>query len=906
MLHKRGPDDFRDEIQAHIALEAERLREEGLNDEDAWDAARRSFGNATNAQERFYEASRWMWLDHFRSDLRYAARRLRRTPGFTAVAVLTLALGIGVNTAIFSLMYAVMFRPLPVSKPGLLHRLGDNLQCCVIGGFEGSYGIFSYSLYEQLRDHASGFEQMAAFLAGLSEPSVRRSGSSAPAQALVGEFVSGNYFPMLGVGSYAGRLISSADDRPDAPPVAVLSYHAWQQRFGSDPSLVGATVSVNGASFAVCGIASPSFYGETLRADPPDIWFPINAEPLVRGKNGHLHHPDEHWLYIIGRLRSGARPETVERGVTVELRRWLTQQEGTQLTGAKRREIARQYVRLTPASGGVGSLRQAYGEGLTLLLSVAGLVLVIMCANLANLLLARATASRVQNSVRLAIGAPRARLVSQALTESLLLALLGGAAAIFVAFAASRAILLLAFRGALFIPIDARPALPALAFAFGVSLLTGIVFGLAPAWASTHSDPADALRGTGRSATSRSALPQRWLVVLQAALSLVLLTAAGLLTASLGRLEHQRFGFDTTGRVMVKVNPGAGEYTPRHLADTYRQIRERLSALPGVRGASLSLYSPMEWINWEGQVAIEGRASATDPNQGDDASWDRVGSAYFETIGTRVLRGREFDERDTPSSQPVAVVNETFVRRYFANRNPIGRHIGDQPRRLNTEIVGVVEDAKYIDADQPPHPMFFVPLLQMSKEEWSDPGMARSNYIHDIELRVDGAVPNLDPAIRRTLAEIDPNMTVSETLSFEERLDRNFNEERLLARLTSLFGVLALLLASVGLYGVTSYAVVRRSAEIGVRMAFGASQAGIVGLMLRSALLQSAIGLAIGIPVALAAGRLLAHRLFHVSGYDPVVLCGASCVLAACALFAAVIPARRAARLDPMQALRVE
>jgi len=906
MFRRRKPDDFADEVQAHLDLEVGRFREEGLSEEEALAGARRNFGNVAGAQERFYEASRWMWLDHFRSDLRYAARQLRRTPGFAAVAILTLALGIGVNTAIFSLIYAVMFQSLPVSRPGQLYRLGEDLQCCVIGGFQGSYGIFSYSLYEQLRDHAPGFEEMAAFLAGLSEPSVRRAGSSAPPQTLIGEFVSGNYFPMLGVGSCAGRLISPADDRTGAPPVAVLSYHAWQQRYGGDPSLVGSTLTVNGASFVVSGIASASFYGETLRADPPDVWLPLSTEPLVRGKNGHLQRPDEHWLYIIGRLRPGARPETLERGLDSELRRWLTQQEGTQLTEAKRGEIARQYVHLTPASGGVARLRGNYGEGLKLLLGVAGLVLLVMCANLANLLLARATASRAQNSVRLAIGAPRARLVSQALTESLLLALLGGAAGMFVAFAASRAILLLAFRGASFIPIEARPSLPALAFALGASLVTGIVFGLAPAWASTHSDPTEALRGAGRSVGGESTLPQRWLVVLQTALSLVLLTSAGLLTASLGRLEHQRFGFDTVGRVMAKVHPGAGEYTPQRLAGTYRRIRERLSALPGVRGVSLSLYSPMEWTNWEGQVAIEGRASAADINQGDDASWDRVGPAYFETIGTRVLRGREFDEQDTPSSQPVAVVNETFARRYFPNRNPIGRHIGDQPRRLNTEIVGVVEDAKYMDADQPPNAMFFVPLLQMSKEEWSDPGQARSNYIHDIELCVDGGAPNLDPAIRRTLEEIDPSMTVSETLSFEEQLGRNFNEQRLLARLTSLFGVLALLLASVGLYGVTSYAVVRRSAEIGLRVAFGASQQRIVGMMLRSALAQSALGLAAGIPVALAAGRLLAHWLFQVSGYDPVAFCGASFVLAACALFAALIPARRAARLDPMQALRVE
>jgi macrolide transport system ATP-binding/permease protein len=386
----------------------------------------------------------------------------------------------------------------------------------------------------------------------------------------------------------------------------------------------------------------------------------------------------------------------------------------------------------------------------------------------------------------------------------------------------------------------------------------------------------------------------------------VLLAAAGLLTASLHRLQNQQFGFDTAGRIMVKVNPGATILPADRIGPAYRQIEERLAALPGVTGVSLSLYSPMEGTNWEGQIAVEGRPAPTNSDDDDYASWDRVSAHYFETIGTRLLRGRTIDERDTPSSKHVTVINQTFARKYFAGHDPIGRHICTDGKHLNVEIVGIVEDAKYMEADQPVNAMYFVPLLQMSPEEWADSGQARSNYIHDIELRVAGHPPNLEPLIRRTLAEIDPDITVSETMSFEEQLGRNFNQDRLIARLTGLFGVLAVVLASVGLYGVTAYAAARRTGEIGVRMAFGASQAGIVGMVLRGAFSQIAVGVGIGVPAALAAGRLLSHRLFGVSGYDPVVLGGAAILLAACALAAAFVPARRAAQLDPMQALRVE
>jgi predicted permease len=478
-----------------------------------------------------------------------------------------------------------------------------------------------------------------------------------------------------------------------------------------------------------------------------------------------------------------------------------------------------------------------------------------------------------------------------------------------VAFVATRMILLLAFRGALYVPIDATPSLPILAFALGLSLLTGVLFGVAPAWVSSRSQPAEALHGATRSTRDRSALPQKSLVVLQAALSLVLLAGAGLLTRSLLNLQNQQFGFQTRGRYIVRLDPSLAGYTMERLPGLYRQLQTQLGAIPGVLSVAYSGYSPMGGDNWSSDISLEGHPPV-DYSKVVPPSWLRVSPHYFETIGTRLLQGRVINDQDTPASARVAVVNETFARRFFPKQDPIGKRfgIGESNHSRDFEIIGIVEDTKYQDARGPAYAMFFLPFLQNVPRDNQSAQLAidGSNYLHDIELLVAGQPQDLESQVRRALAEIDPNLTVLSMTSFDEQVVRNFNQDRLLARLTGLFGALALVLASVGLYGVTAYNVARRTNEIGIRMALGADRNNVLSMVLRGAIGQVVIGLVIGIPIALAAGRALSSQLFGVKGYDAGVLAAAVVILAACAAVAGLLPARRAASINPIQALRAE
>ena len=885
-----------EELDSFVEMATEEKMRDGMTRADAVRAVRLERGNLEVAKEVVYAAGWESVVEGIWRDIRFGVRSLRKSSGFSAVVVLTLTLGIGANTAVFTLLNAVMLESLPVANPTQLYRLGDNNNCCSMTGTQndGSFVLYSHPLYEYLRDHTHEFEQLAAFSSYLADLSVRGPRDSA-AEPYKGEFVSGNYFQMFGIHSFAGRLLTPGDDSPTAPRMAVMSYRTWLQRFALDPSVVGSVLSIDGTAYTIAGIATPQFYGDTLRSDPPDFWLPLAGEP----EQWRLQSANVEWLYLVGRLKGGIAPDSVQARLTVELQQWL----GSHRDVIPQRdwdEIPLQHIRLTLAARGVEQMQTDYSLALRLLATLSALLLLIACANIANLLLARGLDNQSQTAVRLALGGTRGRLICQLLTESVLLAATGGVAGLYVAYAGTHALLLLAFRGAHYIPISARPSVPVLVFAMLLSLATGIVFGIAPAWMASRSNPADALRGAGPATGGRSLKVQKSLIVVQVALSIVLLVGAGLLTRSLRNLEDQQFGFVTDGRLIVSlINLAAAGYTEEKLPALYQRLEEALPQIPGVLSASLSTYSPLEGNNWSEYVSIQGKPP--DFN-GTAPSWLRVGPHYFQTIGTRLLQGRLIDERDRPGAPHVAVVNDAFVRRFFPKENAIGHYFGmtDLGHSGDYEIVGIVEDAKYQDTRGPAYPTFFLPLLQVR------PAEPLRGWVSAIELHVAGRPENLEPAVRKGIAEVDPNLTVLRMVGFDEQVARNFNQERLIARLAEMFGLLALILACLGLYGVTAYAVTRRTNEIGIRMALGADRRNVLGLVLRSALVQLGIGLAIGIPVALASGLVLAGQLYGVKSYDPSILTLAAVILAACALLAASVPARRATKIDPLRALRYE
>jgi len=852
-------------------------------------------------------------LNTLLQDLRFGLRQLRKSPGFTLTVILTLALGIGANTAIFTLVQGILLRSLPVADPSQLYRIGDKDDCCVEGGFPGDAGdtgdfsIFSTDLYQYLRSSTPEFEQLAAVQAGEWRWSMRR-GNALP-KSLRGEFVSGNYFSTLGVGAYAGRALADSDDTAGAPPSTVISFNTWQSEFASDPSIVGSTVFIQAKPFTVIGIAPLGFFGERITDSPPDFWMPLQTEPYVRADSSILHHTDSHWLYPLGRVRPGTNVTALQSKISVVLRQWLYSRPTLTANGGSS-VIPKQHVVLSKGGGGIQNLQQQTGQGLKMLMILSSVVLLIACANIANLMMARATARRAEVAVRMALGAGRRRVIRRIVTESVLLSCFGGFAGLAVAYAGSHTILALAFPDARNMPISASPSWMVLGFAFAVSLVTGILFGAGPAWLSSHAQPAEVLRGANRSTRDRSSLPQKALVVFQAALSLVLLAGAILMTKSLANLENQKFGIETSNRYVVHFDPAGAGYTMDRLPGLYRQMEDRFSALPGVTAVGMALYSPLEGDNW-GECVIQQGHPAPRPGDKCGSTWDRVSTHFLESVGVPIVRGRGFSEQDTATSPQVVVVNQTFAKQFFPNQDPVGQHFGiDMPQYSGSwEIVGVFADFKLNNPRSPTHPVYLRPLSQKFagyKEAEIMGGEAQSMFMNSMVLSFNRPQTNADALIRQTMASIDPNLTVMDLRTFDAQVAGNFNQERLIARLTSLFGILALILASVGLYGVMSYFVARRTGEIGIRMALGATRQGVVAMVLRGALWQIVIGLALGIPAALFVGHLMANELYGVGSYDPLSFIAAAAALAVCAAIAGFLPARRAASIEPMQALRIE
>jgi putative ABC transport system permease protein len=852
------------------------------------------------------------------ADLRDALRQLRKAPGFTATAVITLALGIGATTAIFTLIHQVMLKSLPVAKPEELWRIGDKIRCCNWGGYtqgeDGDFSLFSWEAYKNFRARTPEFTDLAALQAGNAALGVRRAGSQAAADTRNGEFVSGNFFRTLGVQPWIGRLMTDADDQEGAPPVAVMSYRIWKEKYGSDPSVVGSSYQINGHPFTVTGVAAPGFYGAKLAGGGmPDFWLPLTAELLINGKTAQLKGPNRNFLDLIGRVRPGVNTKSLEAELRVEFHNWLASHVPDMEPGEKQL-WQQQTLHLTPGGAGVAAMRDQYQDGLRLLLVAAGCVLLVACGNLANLMLARGLKDRAQTSVRMALGASRQRLVRKALVESVLLSFIGGAFGIAVAYAGTRLILYLAFQNGgpnNYVPIDATPSWPVLLFTLAMSLLTGIIFGIAPAWMTSHADPVEALRGANRSVSGGRSWAQKSLVIGQAAMSLILLSAAALLGQSLRNLERQDFGFETEGRYIAQINPMLANYKPEQLEPLFRQIDDRLMQIPGVRMVAPALYAPMTGDSWNDGIRIQGRPEPG-AKENTGAGWVRAMPGFFETLGTKIVLGRPLQEEDTGSTRKVAVINESFARRFFKGQNPIGQHFGPGKIKYSStyEIVGVVKDMRYMTYDykDPVGPMFWLPEAQAV--QWDDQnyegGEIWSHYLYNIVIWAPGNPPGMEERVRKALNSVDPNLVLYEVDPYSKIVSGDFQQQNMIATLTTLFGVLGLLLAAVGLYGVMAYMVEQRTSEIGVRMALGADRGSVVKMVLRGAFSQVGIGLALGIPAAIGAGKLMTDQLFGVKPWDPVMLSVATLLLALAALLASVIPARRAAGVEPMVALRNE
>jgi len=847
-------------------------------------------------------------------DLRYALRQLRKSPGFALTVVITLALGIGANTAIFTLVHGILLRTLPVGDPAQLYRIGDNRDCCVDGGFPGDasetgdFSIFSYDLYKYLRANAPEFEQLAAVQSWVGQQWSVRRGDSLP-KGLHGEFVSGNYFNTLGIGAYSGRVFTDNDDTPTASPTIVLSYAAWRSDYAADPGMVGSTIFIQAKPFTVAGIAPRGFFGDRVTDTPPDFWMPLQTEPYVHGDSAILHHPDSHWLYPIGRVRPGTNIGPLQAKISATLRQWLSSRSAYTANGGAAM-IPKMHVVLSPGGGGIQNLQQETGMGIKMLMILSSVVLLIACANIANLTLARTTGRRGEIAVRMALGAARRRVIRQVLTESVLLSVVGGVAGLGVAYAGSRFILTLAFPDSRNMPISASPSLQVLGFAFLISLITGILFGAGPAWLSSHTQPAEALRGAGRGTRDRSSIPQKALVILQVALSLVLLAGSILMAKSLANLQNQNLGLATANRYVAYFDPAGAGYTIDRIPALNREIEERFSALPGVENAGMAIYSPLQGGGWGECVIQQGHPA---PKAGDHcgARWDRVNSQFLDSIGVPIVRGRGITEQDTATSPQVVIVNQTFAKKFFPNVDPIGQHFGiDHPEYSGAwEIVGVFSDFKMEDPKDVVKPEYFRPMTQYYsayKETEMIAGEKDSMFPGALVLNFKLPPANVDALIRQTLAGIDPNLTVMNLKKFSNQVADNFIEDSIVAQLTSLFGILSLILASVGLYGVMSYFVARRGSEIGIRMALGATRGSVIATVMRTAMWQIAIGLVLGIPAALYAGKLMESMLFGVGKYDLTALVGAPLMLVLCGIAAGFIPARRAASIEPMQALRTE
>ncbi len=878
--------DLDRELRAHLDLEAE---EQGSRD-----AARRALGNLRLIKEDTRATWGWTFVERLWQDLRYAARLLRMSPGFTAVAVLSLALGIGANTALFSLVDAVMLKSLPVRDPQQLRiltwvRNAQDESKEAIHSHSGYNsrdssgtrvsGSFSYPAYQSFRDRLPQFSDLIAY-AGSPLTTTARGGT----EIAVGWFVSGNYFDGLGVRPVAGRLIQPADDVPGKPAVAVLSYHYWDQRFGLDRQVLGSEISINHVSVTVIGILPPAFQGLDPGSET-DVFVPMSQLPGLGPRWYSLTDPFTWWVQIFGRPRPGIPDSVATEAIHASLASMIQSYAGP--------EFLMPEIRLAPGGRGLSDLRDWGANRIYVLVAITAMVLLIACVNLAHLLLARSAARRREMAVRLSIGASRGRLIRQLLTESLLLAISGGLVGWMVARGLVQLLWFSVFASAGVLIPDASLDSRALLFTVATVILTAALSGILPALRATRVDLGPALKGASAvSGLISRQYTSRVLIAGQVALSALLLVGAGLFVRTLLRLTHVDLGFDTSQLLVFQTDGSQSGYQGQRLAELYARIRERIESIPGVVSVGLSANS-----------LIQGRESsdnfplpANSPRPGGklhvyvlDCS-----DSFFAAMRIPLLLGRVFRPSDGPESPPVTVVNETFVKRYFLpGVNPIGQKIG---AGAGFEIVGVVKDAHYDRVrDTPPSTAYF-PYTQNTKS------LGRMSYA----IRTGPPPLSLAASVRRAVSQVDPGVPVDKLRTMERQVVLSVFSEHVMAELVSAFGIAAALLAAIGLYGVMAYTVARRTSEIGIRMALGANGRSVAWLVVRESVGMVAAGLAIGVPAALVLSRFVRSMLYGVAPTDPWSFAAAVLLMAAVGAAAAWIPARRASRVDPMTALRSE
>ena len=815
------------------------------------------------------------------TDLRYALRQLRMNPGFTVVAVLSLALGIGANTAIFGLIDAVLLKNMPVKDPKEL------VQVIRIHPRWGATSPLSYPAFERFRDHNRVFTGMFA-VTGISGMKIHLDGQT---EQVDGQFVSGTFYSVLGVGAIHGRTFTADDDRiPGGHPVAVLSYSYWKRRFAFDPSVVGRTLTFDRTIYTVIGVTPPEFFGVSIGRSP-DVYLPMSMHSSL------LAGPLSNWLQVMARLRPGVIQEQAHVELAGLFSQLLTEIPMAGWTLHDQREFLGQSVEVVPAGNGLSGLRRQFSKPLWILMAVVGLVLLIACVNVANLLLARAAARQKEIAVRLAIGAGRGRLIRQLLTESILLAALAGSSGLLLAYwTGDLMVAFMATREAT-LAIDLHPDLRILLFTSVLSVAAGVLFGLGPALRASSVNLTPALKQeTFSDAARRFPGLGRVLVVSQVAVSLFLLIGAGLFIRTLQNLKTLDAGFKRENLLLFTMDGTESGYKGIRLGNLYQQVLERLKALPEVRGASLSLVTPIEGGGWSSTVGVRGYAAR--PDEDMNIYLNGVGPGFFETLGMQILQGRDFDARDHQNSPKVALINETMAHYFFGSESPLGKHFGwgDAEKRSDFEIVGVVKDAKYLNLRAATPRTAYVYAFQ---------DLQSLSWMH-FEVRTMGNPNTVISRIRTEIQSIDKSLTVSGFRTLDQQVNESLREERLIATLSSGFGFLALLLASIGLYGTLSYAVSRRMKEIGIRMALGARQPQVLWMILKETLALVLMGIAIGLPAALLTARLLSTMLFGLTPTDATTFSLAIALLTSVTLLAGYLPARKATKVDPMVALRNE